>query len=160
MRTLKRFGIITLLAIAAPAHADAPKTLRHLVEELAVSFPRDELRACAATHPEQAERFDASAMRFSERIHGLLNDMAAVQPALSEPVPAEFLDFQATLAAQDDTGFRTRTLQECLNRIQEFEALQDAELKAGMTQTAESLSGTIRQYRKDMGRVLGTEPSA
>jgi hypothetical protein len=37
--------------------------------------------------------------------------------------------------------------------------LQDAELKSGMSETAESLSGTIRQYRKDMERVLGTEPS-
>jgi hypothetical protein len=159
MQTLMRFAVLAFLAIAIPAHAGQATTIRKLVEEIAVSFPRNELRACAVAHPDQAERFNASAARFSERIDGLLTEMAAVQASLSEPVPAEFLDFQLSLAALDDTDFRTRTLQECRNRIQEFDSLQDAELKSGMSETAESLSGTIRQYRKDMERVLGTEPS-
>jgi hypothetical protein len=159
MLTLMRFAVLVFLVLAIPAHAGQATTLRKLVEQIAVSFPRNELRACAVAHPDQAERFNASAARFSERIDGLLTEMTAVQASLSEPVPAEFLDFQLGMAAMDDTDFRTRTLQECRNRIQEFDALQDAELKAGMSETAESLSSMIRQYRKDMERVLGTEPS-
>jgi hypothetical protein len=159
MLTLMRFAVLVFLVLAIPAHAGQATTLRKLVEQIAVSFPRNELRACAVAHPDQAERFNASAARFSERIDGLLTEMTAVQASLSEPVPAEFLDFQLGMAAMDDTDFRTRTLQECRNRIQEFDALQDTELKAGMSETAESLSSMIRQYRKDMERVLGTEPS-
>ncbi len=109
MLALKRFIVLVFLALAMPAYAGQATTLRMLVEEIAVSFPRNELRACAVAHPEQAERFNASAARFSERIDGLLTEMAAVQASLAEPVPAEFLDFQLSLATMDDSDFRTRS---------------------------------------------------
>ena len=160
MLALKRFAVLVFLAIAMPAHAGQEKTIRNLVEEIAVSFPRNELRACAVAHPDQAEPFNASAARFSVRIDGLLTEMATVQASLSEPVPAEFLDFQLSLAAMDDSDFRTRTLQECQNRIQEFDALPDAELKAGMSETAAKLAETIRNYRTEMERVMGIEPTS
>ena len=160
MLTLKRFIVLVFLAIAMPAYAGQATTLRMLVEEIAVSFPRNELRACAVAHPDQAEPFNASAARFSVRIDGLLMEMAADQASLSEPVPAEFLDFQLSLAAMDDSDFRTRSLQECQNRTQEFDALPDAELKAGMSETAAKLAETIRNYRTEMERVMGIEPTS
>jgi hypothetical protein len=154
-----KYLVALFLAFTLPVHADEPSTLRDLVNEIAVSFPRNELGACAKTHPEQADRFNNSAAGFSERIDKLLTEMASDKVSLLQPVPAEFLVFQTSLSALDDSDFRTRTLQECLNRIQEFDSLQDAELKAGMSETADSLSGTIRQYRLDMDRALEVKPT-
>ena len=160
MLSLKRFTVLVFLAIAAPAQAAPPATLRNLVEEIAVQFPRTELNACRTAHPEHAETFSAALARFSARVAGLLTELEAEHAELAEPVPPAFPAFQAMTSALDDTDFRVRSLQECQERIREFDALQDAELKAGMTEVAASLGETIRTYRMEMERVMGIEPTS
>lgn len=137
-------------AIAADKH-----DLRALVADIAVSFPREEMRACAGTHPDMADHFQSAATRFSARIETLLAQLPEQQALLAQEVPDEFFGFQSLLAAQDDTGFRVRTLQECRDRVIEFDSLPEAELRTVLTETAESLSGMLRQYREDMERAMG-----
>jgi hypothetical protein len=157
MLALKRFIVLVFLALAMPAHAEQATTLRMLVEEIAVSFPRQELQACAAAYPQHGASFNAASARFSQRIDGLLDEMAASDPLLSQPVPAEFMAFQAMNQSLADNDFRERSLSECQGRILEFDALQDSELKAGMSQTAASFAETIKNYHRNMDKALGGE---
>ena len=144
-----------LLIACGTATAAEKQTLRALVMDIAVSFPREEMRACAGEHPDMADQFQSTEARFSSRIEVLLTDLQGQQAALAQPVPDEFFGFQSLLAAQDDAGFRKRTLQECRDRIVEFDSLPEAELRTVLAGTAENLSGMLHQYRENMQRVLG-----
>ena len=149
-------ALLSLLLIAnGTAVAAEQRSLRELVADLAVAFPRAEMRACAGAHPDMADQFQSTATRFSSRIETLLTDLPGQQAALAQPVPNEFFGFQSLLAAQDDAGFRKRTLQECRDRIVEFDSLPEAELRTVLAETAENLSGMLRQYRENMERALG-----
>ena len=152
--------LLTLLLANSTAHAAEPATLRELVADLAVTFPRAEMQACARAHPDSAGGFEATASRFAARIQNLLADKAMDQTALAQTVPAEFIAFQAMMAGLSDEDFRVRTLQECRDRVQEFDALQDAELKDGLSETTKSLSDTLRTYRENMERAMGIEPTS
>jgi hypothetical protein len=146
-----------LLMVNGTAFAAEKRDLRALVTDIAVSFPRAEMSACAGAHPDMADQFQSAAIRFSGRIEALLADMAAQQALLAQPVPDEFFGFQSLLATQDDTGFRIRTLQECRDRIIEFDSLPEAELRTVLAETAGNLSGMLRQYRENMERAMGKE---
>jgi hypothetical protein len=159
MRNSCHFALPVLLLAAAGAEAKEPATLRSLIEGIAVSFPRQELQACAATYPQHGASFNDASARFIQRIDGLLDEMTASDPLLSQPVPAEFMAFQAMNQSLADSDFRERRLSECQGRILEFDALQDSELKAGMSQTAASFAETIKNYHRNMDKALGGEPS-
>lgn len=149
-----------LLFASGAAFAAENRSLRALIADMSVSFPREEMQACAGMHPEMAEQFNSTATRFSARIEALLGQMTAQHALLAQPVPDEMFVFQDFLVAQTDTDFRQRTLQECLDRIVEFDSLKDDELKQGMAKSAEDLSGTLRQYRENMDRAIGVKPES
>ncbi len=154
-------SLLTLLLFAnGTAFSAENRSLRELIADMSVSFPREEMQACASMHPDMAEQFNTTSTRFSARIEKLLGQMPAQQTLLAQPVPDEMFAFQDFLAAQSDTDFRKRTLQECLDRIVEFDNLKDDELKQGMAKSAEDLSGTLRQYRENMERAMGIEPTS
>ena len=148
------------IALATGIAAAPPQTLRDLVADIATLFPRGEMRACALEHPSHAADFNAAATRFAVRVDAVLADLPAHRDTLAQPVPAEFFGFQSQLEALSDSDFRTRGLPECRARIAEFDALPDAELRATLTQTADDLSGTLRQYRENMERAMGIEPTS
>jgi hypothetical protein len=157
MMILRLLLLPLLILAAAVAESNQPATLRSLIEDIAVSFPRQELQACAAAHPQHGASFIEASARFIQRIDGLLDEMAASDALLSQPVPAEFMAFQAMNQSLTDSDFRERSLPECQGRIREFDALQDSELKAGMSETAGAFSETIKNYRRNMDKALGGE---
>ena len=151
---------LSWIMLAAGIAAAQPQTLSDLVADVATLFPRGEMRACALEHSQQAADFSAAATRFAARVDAVLADLPSHRDTLAHPVPAEFFVFQSQLAALSDTDFRTRSLQECRARIAEFDALQDDELKDGLSESTKSLSDTLRTYRENMERAMGIEPTS
>lgn len=144
-----------ILGLAAQSgHAEAPTTLRQLVQNIALSYPRTELSACSKLHPLQTQAYTAEQNRFSTRVEGLLDALQSGHPLLLKPVPPAFMAFQSMQDALAETDFRERTPEDCQAVIAELEKLGNEELKTSLLQTATQLLKTISTYESEMQRVL------
>ena len=157
---MKIAALALLLTATLPAAANPDLTLRDLVQDIALQYPRAELAACGKAYPEQEAVYAAALDGFSARVHRILDAMAAEQPALAMPVPPAFSAFQAMQSALADDDFRTRSPADCEAVVRELEALKDEELKAGLSESAGRLERTIRSHNGEMERVMGIEPTS
>ncbi len=157
---MKSATLALLLTAATPTDSASGATLRDLVMDIALQYPRTELAACGKAHPEQDAAFAAALAGFGARINGILDAMAPAQPALATPLPPAFSAFQAMQSALAAEDFRMRSPADCEAVLRELEALTDAELEAGMSESAARLEQTIRSHNAEMERVMGIEPTS
>lgn len=157
---MKTAALALLLTATLPAAANPDQTLRDLVQDIALQYPRTELAACGKAYPEQDAEFAAALSGFRTRITRILDTMAPEQPALAMPVPPAFSAFQAMQSALADDDFRTRSPADCEAVVRELGALKDEELKAGLSESAGRLERTIRSHNGEMERVMGIEPTS
>ena len=157
---MKIAALALLLTATLPAAANPDLTLRDLVQDIALQYPRTELAACGKAYPEQDAEFAAALSGFHARITRILDTMAPEQPALAIALPPAFSAFQAMQSALADDDFRTRSPTDCEAVVRELEALKDEELKAGLSESAGRLERTIRSHNGEMERVMGIEPTS
>lgn len=157
---MKTAALALLLAAATPTGTASGATLRDLVMDIALQYPRTELTVCGKAHPEQDAAFAAALAGFGARINGILDAMAPAQPALATPLPPAFSAFQAMQSALAEEDFRTRSAADCQAVLRDLETLTDAELEAGMSESAVRLERTIRSHNTEMERVMGIEPTS
>ena len=157
---MKTAALALLLTATLPAAANPDLTLRELVQDIALQYPRTELAACGKAYTERDAAFATALTGFSTRIARILDTMAPEQPALAMPVPPAFSAFQAMQSALADDDFRTRSPADCEAVVRELESLDDAELEAGMRESATRLERTIRSHNAEMERVMGIEPTS
>ena len=157
---MKSATLALLLTAATPTDSASGATLRDLVQDIALQYPRTELAACGKAYREQEPAFAAAFAGFGARIDGILDAMAPAQPALATPLPPAFSAFQAMQSALAEEDLRTRSGADCEAVVRELESLTDAELEAGMSESAVRLERTIRSHNAEMERVMGIEPTS
>ena len=157
---MKTAVLAMLLTATTPTGTAPGATLRDLVRDIALQYPRTELAACGKAYPVQDAAFAAALAGFGSRIDGILEAMVPEQPALTMPLPPAFGAFQAMQSALAAEDFRTRSPADCEAVVRELEALTDTELKAGMMESAVRLEQTIRSHNAEMERVMGIEPTS
>lgn len=157
---MKTAALALLLTAATPTGTAPGATLRDLVRDIALQYPRTELAACGKAYPEQNAAFAVALAGFGARVDGILNAMSPEQPALAIPLPPAFGAFQAMQSALAAEDFRTRSAADCQAVLGELESLTDDELKAGMSESTVRLEQTIRNHNGEMERVMGIEPTS
>lgn len=148
--------LATLTACAAVANeVPAERTVRDLVLTSMLQLPELELRACTATHPGEADRYEAAVAQLRRNAEQALVALAALRSAeLETPVPSLLFAQQDVIATLHGSESAMRSSERCNRWAQELMELPSDELYRIADESASAAVAAVARYAQDMERVL------